>query len=283
MAQGSARRGLRPPRVQRPQDGPRRAPAREIELGGDQIEGRRAVFEALRANRRTVREVWFDAGLERTGLVSEIAHLALQRGVPLIEVTNARFDRTVRSDSSQGVLAFAEPLRDLTLVELVKSCRRQPALILLDHVTDPRNLGAILRSAECAGFEGIVIAERRSTKVTPTVTKTSAGAVEYLRFAMVGGVPAAIEELKALGVWIVGLDPAGSQEIFDVELLTEPLALVLGSEGKGLSRLVRERCDVVATIPQSGSIASLNVSAAASVACFAVQRARTARHLLPSR
>jgi 23S rRNA (guanosine2251-2'-O)-methyltransferase len=112
------------------------------------------------------------------------------------------------------------------------------------------------------------------------VTKASAGAIEYLRFSMVGGVPAAIEELKALGVWVVGLDPTGEQEIFDVELLTEPLALVFGSEGKGLSRLVRERCDVVARIPQSGSIESLNVSAAASVACFAVLRARTDRHRL---
>lgn len=251
-----------------------RSVSRSPEIGGDQIEGRRAVFEALRANRRRVREIWFDSGLERTGIVSEIAHLALQRGVPLIEVASSRFDRTARSDSSQGVVAFADRLIDISLADLVRSSGKVPQVVVLDHVTDPRNLGAILRSAEVAGFEGVVLSERRSTKVTPTVAKASAGAIEYLSFAMVPGIPAALEELKSLGLWVVGLEPSAERLIYDVELLKEPLALVLGSEGRGLSRLVRERCDALAGIPQYGRVDSLNVSAAATVAFYEVAKRR---------
>lgn len=224
-----------------------------------------------------MREVWFDGDLERTGIVAEIVNLAMTRSVPLVEVSQTRFDRVVRSETSQGVIAFAEPLRDLTVAELVASCKGIPKLVVLDHINDPRNLGAILRSAECAGFQGAILPEKRSTKITASVTKAAAGAVEHLNFALVPGIPAALEELKSLGVWTVGLDPQGSVDVGSVNLFSGPVALVLGSEGKGLSRLVRERCDLLASIKQYGKIESLNVSAAATVAFFAVASAQDRR------
>lgn len=254
--------------------GPRRATPRKVGVGGEQVEGRRAVFELLRAKRRKIHEIWFDQDLDRTGIVAEIAELALQRGVPLVSVARGRFERAVASDASQGVVAFAQPLDDQPLGQLIRARSGLGNVVVLDHVSDPRNLGAILRSAECAGFIGAVLAERRATKVTPTVTKSAAGAIEYLRFSVVPGIPAALEELKELGMWIVGLDPSATTSIYDLDLLDAPVALVLGSEGKGLARLVRERCDALASIPQFGKIDSLNVSAAATVALFETSRRR---------
>jgi 23S rRNA (guanosine2251-2'-O)-methyltransferase len=148
-------------------------------------------------------------------------------------------------------------------------------LVVLDGVTDPQNLGAILRTAECAGATGALIPRHRAVHVTPAVTKAAAGAVEHLRMSLVAGVPAALQELERLGVMTVGLDGRGSTSIFDLKLGDRPVALVLGSEGSGLAPLVRQRCDVLANIPLSGTIPSLNVSAAAAIACFEVARQRS--------
>ena len=149
--------------------------------------------------------------------------------------------------------------------------------MLVDGVTDPGNLGALLRSAECAGVTGVVLPRHRAVHVTPTVTKAAAGAVEYLPMALVGGLPTAIRQLQQAGIWVVGLDAAGDQPLFDLRLAADPVALVLGAEGEGLSRLVRERCDAVANIPLKGRIDSLNVAAAGALACFEVARGRLAR------
>ncbi len=243
-------------------------------VGGEQVEGRQAVRELLKANRRRAYEVFLDQTVERTGIVAEIASLALDRRVPLKELSSSKFDLLCRSESSQGVIAMAEPLRlyDINSIFSKDSDSKEKKVVVLDHVIDPRNLGSILRSAECAGFEYIVLPERRSTKITPTVAKTSVGAIEYLKFVLVPGVAGALEELKKLGVWSVGLDPEATDTVWDVNLDGVPLALVLGSEGKGLSRLVRQRCDYLASIPQFGHLDSLNVSAAASVAMFTISR-----------
>ena len=147
-------------------------------------------------------------------------------------------------------------------------------LVLVDGVTDPQNLGAILRSAECAGATGVVIPRHRSAHVTPAVTKAAAGAIEHLSMALVAGIPSALQDLGRLGVTTVGLDERGERDIFDIELGDRPVALVLGAEGAGLGPLARKRCDVLARIPLSGEIPSLNVSAAAAVACFEVARQR---------
>jgi 23S rRNA (guanosine2251-2'-O)-methyltransferase len=174
------------------------------------------------------------------------------------------------------VLAFAAALPEADLLELVTGGDRPgpPFLVVLDGVTDPHNLGAVLRAAECAGATGLVVPRHRSAHVTPTVAKVAAGAAEHVPIALVGGVPSALTELARLGVWTVGLAVDGPAELFGLELATSPLALVLGSEGRGLSRLTRARCEVLARIPLGGAIESLNVASAAAVACFEVLRQR---------
>src|SRR5690606_16920101 len=148
-----------------------------------------------------------------------------------------------------------------------------PFLVALDGVTDPGNLGALIRTAECAGVTGVVLPRHRAVHVTPTVTKSAAGAIEFVPMALVGGIPSAINQMRDAGVWVVGLDEAGDARL-DALDLTQPTCLVLGAEGSGLSRLVRQRCDAVAAIPLLGRLNSLNVAAAGAVACFEVARQR---------
>src|SRR5207248_2468378 len=159
----------------------------------------------------------------------------------------------------------AVPARDSTA-----RCHASPAappfLLAFDGVTDPQSLGALLRSAEGAGVTGAVLPRHRAAHVTAAVTKAAAGAVERVRLSVVPGLPAAVARARALGVWVVGLDPAGTENLFDLAIATEPVMLVVGAEGTGLSRLVRDRCDVVARIPLKGSIPSLSVAAAGTLA-----------------
>ncbi|HEX8581847.1 MAG TPA: RNA methyltransferase, partial [Acidimicrobiales bacterium] len=149
-----------------------------------------------------------------------------------------------------------------------------PFLVAVDGVTDPGNLGALLRSAEGAGVSGVVLPRHRAVHVTPAVTKAAAGAVEHLPMAVVGGLPAALSRLREQGVWVVGLDAAGNRPLWDLDLGTEPVCLVLGAEGRGLARLTRARCDEGVAIPLLGRLASLNVAAAGALACFEVARRR---------
>ncbi|MDQ3306059.1 MAG: 23S rRNA (guanosine(2251)-2'-O)-methyltransferase RlmB, partial [Actinomycetota bacterium] len=150
-----------------------------------------------------------------------------------------------------------------------------PFLVFLDGITDPQNLGALLRTAEGAGVSGVVLPRHRAAHITPTVAKAAAGAVEHLPMAVVGGLPTALAQARQAGVWTVGLDSGGDSSLFDLSLAAEPVALVLGAEGRGLGRLVRDRCDVVASIPLRGALPSLNVAAAAALACFEVTRRRS--------
>lgn len=246
-------------------------------LGGDQVEGRRAVRELLVARRRRVRDVWISETADPSHpVVAEILALADEQRVPLRQVARGRLDAEARSEAPQGVLAHAEALPEADLDRLVR--RREgaapPFLLVLDGVTDPQNLGAILRTADSSGVTGVVLGRHRSVHVTPTVAKAAAGAIEYVPMCLVSGIPAAMQTLAGAGVWTVGLDGDADQSLFDLDLATEPVALVLGAEGTGLSRLVRERCDVRAAIPQLGALSSLNVGAAAAVACFEVARRR---------
>lgn len=245
-------------------------------LGGEQVEGRQAVRELLLARRRKVREVWISDSVERVGIVEDILDMAAAARIPVASVSRAKLDNAAGSESSQGVIAFVEKLRDVLLEELVRPRNGvKPFLAVLDGVTDPYNLGAILRSAECAGVTGVILPEHRSVHITPAVTKSAAGAIEYLRFAVVAGIPASLQDLSKAGVWCIGFDSDGPQSIYDVTLFDQPVALVFGAEGRGLSKLARERCDIVASIPQFGHIASLNVSNAAALAMFEVARARS--------
>ena len=248
-------------------------------LGGDQVEGRHAVRELLLAGTRRVREIYVAEEQEDTEVLQDIVDLAIDLKVPVREVTRTRLLSFARTESPQGVLARAVELPDYELHDLAHARTASgapPFLLAVDGVTDPGNLGALLRSAECAGVSGVVLPKHRAVHITPTVTKAAAGAVEYLPMTLVGGLPSAINELKAAGVWVIGLDMGGDTDLFNLEVADQAVCLVMGAEGKGLSRLVRERCDAVASIPLLGELSSLNVSAAGALACFEVTRRRLA-------
>mgnify|MGYP006274944583 CR=1 FL=1 len=248
---------------------------KERGLGGTQVEGRQAVRELLLAGTRRAYEVLLSAEVERKDIVSDIVELAGELRVTVTEVSRNKLDALSRTDAPQGVVARAAELPESSLETLVRSASDGPPFLLaVDGVTDPGNLGALLRIAECAGVTGVVLPRHRAVHVTPTVTKAAAGAVEYLPMALVAGLPTAIEAMKEAGVWVVGLDAGGSTPIHDLTVADAPVCLVLGAEGKGLSKLVRQRCDVLASIPLHGRLASLNVASAGAIACYEVARRR---------
>ncbi len=236
--------------------------------------------ELLLAGTRKVRELWVASDLEDAGVISDIVDLAAGQRVPVLEVSRRKLEAQARSEAPQGVLAKAAPLRETDLDDLARPRPGAPApfLVAVDGVTDPGNLGALLRSAEGAGVTGVVLPKHRAVHVTPTVAKSAAGAIEHLPMAVVPGLPAAVQRAKQLGCWIVGLDDAADRSLFELDDLgREPVMLVLGAEGTGLSRLVRQRCDLVVAIPMLGRLSSLNVSAAAALACYEVARQRVRR------
>lgn len=243
---------------------------------GEQVEGRRAVRELLRAGRRRVRELWISNALDESEILFEIRELAQMQRVPMREVPRARLDGIAKSEAPQGVLAFAEPLREVPIDDLLDSSANNSRvfLLILDGVTDPHNVGALARSAECAGVTGMIIGKHRGASITPTVAKASAGAIEFLPIAYASGIPSVMQECKKRGIWTVGLDGSGDADVFDLALADQPLALIVGAEGAGLSRLVRERCDVLARLDQRGQIESLNVASAGAIAMFAVAHRR---------
>ena len=245
-------------------------------LGGQQVEGRQAVRELLVAGRRRVSEIWLSADLIDDDSVADIAELARVGRVPVAHVAKAKLEARAKSEAPQGVIAFAAELPEADLDELIRGRRgHRPFLVAVDGVTDPGNLGAILRSCEGAGVDGVLIPRHRSVHVTPTVAKAAAGAVEFVPIALVGGLPATLTRLRDAEIWVVGLDDAADRSLFDLgDLAAEGICLVLGAEGAGLSRLVRERCDAVVSIPMLGRITSLNVSAAAALATYEVARHR---------
>jgi 23S rRNA (guanosine2251-2'-O)-methyltransferase len=241
-------------------------------LGGDQVEGRRAVRELLAAGRRPVRAVWLAEGLDPSPVLDEIEALALRRRVPVETVTRGRLDAAAKTDAPQGVLARARPVEPVPLEALCEV--PAPFLLVAAGVTDPRNLGSLLRSAECAGVTGVVLPRHRAAHLSPTVAKVAAGAIEHLGFALVGGVPAALATLADLGVPTVGLAAEARRSLYEVDVAGGPVALVVGGEERGLAPLARKRCDEVVAIPQHGALESLNVGVAAAVACFEIARRR---------
>ncbi len=265
----------RPPRPTGTAEGRKRPPTSG--LGGDQVEGRQAVRELLSAKRRAVTSLLLAEGMDPAPILDEIEALAASRRVRVERVSRRRIDALARTDAPQGVVALARPVEDTALESLCQPTRRGrlPFLLVLDGISDPHNLGSLLRSAECAGVTGVVLPRHRSVHLSPTVTKVAAGAVEYLPISLVAGIPAALAKLSSLGVWTVGLVGETRQPLYDLQLGDQPVALVLGSEGSGLASLTRKRCDVLASIPQHGTLSSLNVSTAGAIACFDVARQRS--------
>ncbi|MCL4131956.1 UNVERIFIED_CONTAM: hypothetical protein GTU68_064090 [Idotea baltica] len=206
-------------------------------------------------------------------VLGDIEELSQEFGVTLRRVSRRHMASEALTESHQGVIARAAPVAEADLERLMTDPKA--FLVVLDGITDPGNLGAILRTAECAGVTGVILGKHRSVHISPTVTKTAAGAVEHVPLALAGGIPTLISQLNDGGVFTVGLDGGGDQSIFDLpQLQSGPTALVLGAEGAGLSRLVRQRVTALASIPLAGQLNSLNVAMATAVACFEVRRAR---------
>lgn len=239
----------------------------------DVVCGRNAVMELLRSGREL--ETLFVAKGERRGSIAAVLALAREKGVPIKECDVKKLDFYAGGTAHQGVAALPSAVEYTAVEDILRLAEERgepPFLVLADGIEDPHNLGAIIRTAECAGAHGIVIPKRRSAGVTAAVHKASAGAASHLPIARVANLAAVIEGLKEKGVWIYGADMTGTPHTaLDY---TGPTALVIGSEGAGISRLVREKCDFIATLPMRGKINSLNASVAAAVLLYEVVRQR---------
>ena len=236
------------------------------------VYGINPVLEALRAGR--VRDLRVAAASSRkAGRHDELRALARDHGVRIREVPQDVLDREARGGVHQGVVADVEEQRDYSVEELARGARGIPLIVVLDGIEDPHNLGAILRTADAAGADGVVVQDRRSAARSGVTAKASAGALAHVRLAEVVNIARALEELKQLGIWTVGLAGEAPQT-YDQLDLKGPTALVFGAEGTGLRRLVRDRCDFLAAIPMAGHVGSLNVSVAAGVALFEAVRQR---------
>ena len=234
------------------------------------IYGFNPVIEALRAGR--VRRLRVGARADKR--TDEVVALAKRSGVAIERTDAAALERLARGGVHQGIVAELAPARDYSIQELIeRAAPAAPLLIVLDGIEDPHNLGAILRTADAAGVDGVIRQARRSAPLDGAVGKTSAGAVAHLKIATVVNVTRAIEEIKEAGVWTVGLASDGAAPYDQIDL-TVPTAIVVGAEGTGLRRLVREACDHVAAIPMAGRVSSLNVSVAAAIVLFEAVRQR---------
>ena len=245
--------------------------AEEVE---GQLEGRNALTEALRSG-RTIDKVFIAAG-ETDRALQRLAAQAKEAGAVVVPVDRRKLDALSTTHAHQGVIALAAAREYATLDDLLENAASKgeaPLLVICDELTDPHNLGAILRSAECVGAHGVIIPKRRSVGLTATVAKASAGAVEYMPVARVTNINAAIADLKEKGVWIFGTAAEGSIPMYQADL-TIPAAIVIGNEGSGMSPLVRKNCDVTVHIPMKGNISSLNASCAASVLLYEALRQR---------
>ena len=239
-----------------------------------QLEGRNALTEALRSG-RTIDKVFIASG-ETDRALQRLAAQAKEAGAVVVPVDRRKLDAMSTTHAHQGVIALAAAREYATLDDLLENAagkEEAPLLGICDELTDPHNLGAILRSAECVGAHGVIIPKRRSVGLTATVAKASAGAVEYMPVGRVTNINAAIADLKEKGVWIFGTAAEGSIPMYQADL-TIPAAIVIGNEGSGMSPLVRKNCDVTVHIPMKGNISSLNASCAASVLLYEALRQR---------
>ena len=243
-------------------------------LENELIEGRNAVIEALRAG-RAIDKIFIARGdVDKT--LGHIASRAREQGVVVVECDRRKLD-FMSTKAHQGVVALAAVQAYCEISDILAAAEARgeaPFVIVCDEISDPHNLGAIIRTAECVGAHGVVIPKRRSAGLTAIVGKASAGAAEYVPIARVANITAALKELKAAGLWVYGTAADGASALWSTEL-TGPIALVIGSEGDGMSRLVRESCDFVLSLPMKGRLNSLNASAAAAVTMYEVLRQRS--------
>ena len=238
------------------------------------IEGRNAVIEALRAG-TAIDKIYLQKG-ETDKTLGHIASKARSAGAVVVEADKRKLDAMSRTHAHQGVIALAAVREYAGVEDILRAAEERgepPLIVVCDEISDPHNLGAIIRTAECAGAHGVIIPKRRSAGLTAIVAKTSAGAVSYLPVARVPNLTAVLKQLKEEGLWVFGADAAGGTRLYDADL-KGPAAIVIGSEGDGMGRLVREQCDFLVSIPMKGQLNSLNASAAAAVVLYEAVRQR---------
>lgn len=244
------------------------------ELAEDMIEGRNALTEALKSG-RTIDKVFVAAG-DTDKALARLSAMAKEAGAVVVATDRRKLDQMSPTGAHQGIMAQVAARQYATLEDILANAEAKgenPLLVLCDELTDPHNLGAIIRTAECAGAHGVIIPKRRSVGLTAVVAKTSAGAVEYMPVARVSNMASAIRELKQMGVWVFGTAADAKTDLYHADL-KGPAAIVIGNEGQGMSRIVAECCDVLVSIPMKGNISSLNASAAASILLYEAVRQR---------
>ena len=241
----------------------------------DIIEGKNPVIELLKAG-HPINKILLASNIKQGDAVTEILRLSRAKGIPVEHVARHIIDKQSTTGANQGVIAYAAVKEYVSLDDLlaVSAEKNEPPLyVILDGIEDPQNLGAILRTAEASGTHGVIIRSRRAVGLTAAVARASAGAVEYMPVARVSNISQAITTLKRSNVWVVGIDPAGAIQYTQVDFRL-PTAIVIGSEGKGISDLVQKRCDSLASIPMRGRITSLNASIAAALVLYEAFRQR---------
>lgn len=248
--------------------------AENIHEDNDKLEGRNSIMEALKAN-RTINKLFIAKG-EREGSIRQIIATARQKGIIITEVERNVLDGMSTTRSHQGVIAFVSAKEYVEVDDILEAAKEKgqpPFIIILDEISDPHNFGAILRTANAVGAHGVIIPKRRAIGLTSAVSKASAGAVEYVPVSRVTNIVQTIDYLKKNNVWVVGTDSTGDKAFYESDL-KGPLALVVGSEGQGMGKLVRENCDFVVNIPMQGEISSLNASVAAAVVMYEILKQR---------
>ena len=234
------------------------------------IVGRNPVLEILKAGKE-IEKIYILKG-DLKGSINKIIGIAKDKNIMIQQVDRNKLEQIAQGSSHQGVAALVTPYVYFSIDDILEKAKKlseSPFIVILDGIEDPHNLGAIIRTAECGGVHGIIIPKRRAAHVTSTVYKSSAGAVEHMMIAKVNNISDTIEELKEKGLWIYGADADGEEYYFNTDL-KGPIALVIGNEGKGISRLVKEKCDFLLKIPMYGKVSSLNASNAASILIYEV-------------
>lgn len=240
----------------------------------DQLEGRNSIIELLKSG-KDINKLYVQKG-DRKGSINEIIRMAKEKKVVIVETEKNKLDQMSTTNNHQGVIAIVPPFEycDVDdILEVAKSKNEKPFIIILDGIEDNHNLGSIIRTAECSGVHGIIIPKRRSALVNATTNKTSAGAVEYMKVARVNNLTETIKYLQENDVWIYGTDME-AKSFYDEQKYNSGVGIVIGSEGFGMSRLVKENCDFLIKIPMKGKVNSLNASVSAGIVMYEVMRQR---------
>lgn len=241
-------------------------------LGGEHVEGYHAVDTLIQHGKRRVSQIFVDREIADTPEMAKLIYNAERKRLRVTKLSREQFMGRARTEAAQGVIAYCAEKKPKEIDDLLLDPKA--FLVALDGVTDPRNIGAIVRSAEVAGATGVILPKHRSGHLSPSATKSAAGAVEFMDFGLVPGIPTFLQRANKAGVAIYGMAGEADKSLYDLKDVSGPMVIVMGSEGKGLSQLVRKRCDELLKIPQVGKVESLNVSAAAAVVLMHVSHLR---------